>query len=158
MALRLLVLGAVTSACLARDLRPLPDVQCPPEKRFRTPGEINPVTHRPYPVAMLYSYQGSGNTFTRTLIERATGAWPARQTASALPHPFNQICIFVSERTRAATAQARRLQLRFGGSSNTHTDCALWMQVCTRAPSQATGTCGWQDCMARTTRGTMFLW
>jgi hypothetical protein len=43
------------------------------EKRFRSDGEINTLTGRPYPRVLLYSYQGSGNTLVRTLVERATG-------------------------------------------------------------------------------------
>jgi hypothetical protein len=46
---------------------------CPTEKRFRSDGEINTLTGRPYPRVLLYSYQGSGNTLVRTLVERATG-------------------------------------------------------------------------------------
>jgi hypothetical protein len=46
---------------------------CPALRRFRAKGEINPVTGRRYPLVLLYSFEGSGNTWTRTLLEQATG-------------------------------------------------------------------------------------
>ena len=51
-------------------------VNCPTERRFRTEGEVNPLTGLRYPNVLLYSYEGSGNSWTRVMFENATGAWP----------------------------------------------------------------------------------
>ena len=60
-------------AFLALVLTPTSATECPVAKRFRAPGEINPRTNNRYPRAMLFSYEGSGNTWTRVMLENITG-------------------------------------------------------------------------------------
>ncbi len=48
---------------------------CPAEKRFRALNETNPLTGTLFPNTLLYSFEGSGNTWTRALLEEATGVW-----------------------------------------------------------------------------------
>lgn len=58
---------------------PAPPVKCPRVKRFRMGKNAtdNPRTNAPYPRVLLYSFEGSGNTWVRTLLEETTGAWRA---------------------------------------------------------------------------------
>lgn len=46
---------------------------CPTEKRFLNETEVNPATGMPFPLTLLFSFEGSGNTWTRALLENATG-------------------------------------------------------------------------------------
>ena len=46
---------------------------CPSSKRFRDVSDINPRTGRPFPNVLLYSHEGSGNTWVRLLLENTTG-------------------------------------------------------------------------------------
>ncbi len=48
-------------------------VQCPTNKRYKALGELSSVTNQPLPRVLLYSFEGSGNTWTRSLLENATG-------------------------------------------------------------------------------------
>lgn len=48
---------------------------CPTSKSFRPMGEVNPRTGAGYPVVLLFSFEGSGNTWVRTLFENATGTF-----------------------------------------------------------------------------------
>lgn len=50
-------------------------VVCPTSRRFRELNETNPRTGSRFPNVLLYSYEGSGNTWTRSLLEEATGIW-----------------------------------------------------------------------------------
>ena len=48
-------------------------VHCPTNKRYKALGELSSVTNQPLPRVLLYSFEGSGNTWTRSLLENATG-------------------------------------------------------------------------------------
>jgi hypothetical protein len=133
-----------------------PTQGCPTAKRFREPGEVNPNTGRPFPRAMLYSYQvrmcarvcvrvcvcrfvclrvcvcgrghplcpllpsldvrcpgcalptllrsavvcqGSGNTFLRAMLERATGTVRALFPSAVWPASVAQHWVARLERT-----------------------------------------------------------
>ena len=52
-------------------------IVCPVVKRFRRPEDINPRTGSHFPNTLLFSFEGSGNTWTRFLFENATGMFPA---------------------------------------------------------------------------------
>lgn len=52
---------------------------CPTARRFRGEGEVNPTNGQPFPHTLLYSFEGSGNTWTRWLFENSTGAWGWRE-------------------------------------------------------------------------------
>lgn len=48
---------------------------CPTTKRFRNPFTEVTANGDPFPHTLLYSFEGSGNTWTRWLIENATGVY-----------------------------------------------------------------------------------
>lgn len=47
---------------------------CPTQKRFRPPTEKVPTSGKEYPRVLLYSFEGSGNTWTRSILEDTSGA------------------------------------------------------------------------------------
>ena len=58
-------------------------VSCPTTRRFRGDNELNPVTGRRYPNVLLYSFEGSGNSWTRMMFENITGE-PVHHRVGAL--------------------------------------------------------------------------
>ncbi len=53
-------------------------VPCPSLPLFRPLMSISPRTQAPYPTVLLYSFEGSGNTWMRLLLEDTTGVLTAQ--------------------------------------------------------------------------------
>lgn len=116
-----------------------PNDSCPMLRRFRAKGEINPHTGRRYPLVLLYSFEGSGNTWTRTLLEQATG-------------------MFVVNLGRCGRCGPRYSigSVKSAGESSVFS-CVRAPQVCTQAPCTKTERCiGW-DCTGKVSE-TVLLW
>ena len=64
----------IAVAVLYFSIQECSSVACLTSRRFRDINEINPLTHKPVTRTLLLSFEGSGNTWTRFLIENSTGA------------------------------------------------------------------------------------